>query len=422
MANKTYINNKETGHIELHFTKEEYKALTDEQSKLLKSNYLWSRTAEAWVSRSIKNTYYAEEIAKKLGFENGGSVGERLTYEEELNRKAEKAEHRAERYEQYSENAENRAEQLQSAFNSHRGDIAFLTQPNINSSSGRTFTNYRNKIMDRYNKGFDEYRKSEYFQERAETARATADMKQLKNKVYLDNRIKECNSNIKKYEGYVINYEDLIYKKQNNIEILNIRCNEMSIEDIQNRLNNILEKMEYELDKLAFLQNCLDDIGGINYSKENILPGYLVKIRGSWSVVLKANKTTVDTKIIEGGAAGMVLRHSYAEIKEMKIPENFAEVNKKLETVENPYNIDDILYTSYPANNEIYHAYQVIKVTDKSITIQQINLNNGKPIKDAFKEGSKPERKGIVKSKYSDYVGAYYNDWQLYKYNEPITA
>mgnify|MGYP007066364968 CR=1 FL=1 len=45
-----------------------------------------------------------------------------------------------------------------------------MTQPNINSSSGKSFTNYRNKIMNRYVKGFDEYRKSDYFKEKAVTA------------------------------------------------------------------------------------------------------------------------------------------------------------------------------------------------------------------------------------------------------------
>lgn len=32
------------------------------------------------------------------------------------------------------------------------------------------------------------------------------------------------------------------------------------------------------MDKQAFFENCLDEIGGIEYNKENIKPGYLVKI------------------------------------------------------------------------------------------------------------------------------------------------
>jgi hypothetical protein len=103
----------------------------------------------------------------------------------------------------------------------------------------------------------------------------------------------------------------------------------------------------------------------------------------------------------------------------MKIPDDFKEVEKKINTIVNPYNIGDILYSSNVGGNRILYAFQVLKVTDKSITIQEINLDsNRKPIKDSFKLNSKPERKGIVKSKYSDYVGAYYDDWQLHKYIE----
>ena len=55
-----------------------------------------------------------------------------------------------------------------------RGDVAFFTQPNINSSAGRAFSNRRNKMFAAWEKGFDEFKKSEYYAERAEAARHTA--------------------------------------------------------------------------------------------------------------------------------------------------------------------------------------------------------------------------------------------------------
>jgi hypothetical protein len=423
---KNYILNKETGKIEFHFSKPEYMALSDGLKKEIKSAYLFSGSAQAWVSRSINNHYSALRVAKKLGFTEQETVGERLTYEKELQRKAEKAEHRAERYEEYAVNAERKGEQLQKELNSMHGDIAFFTQPIISGHAGsQAFGRRREAIFDRYRKGFDEYRKSEYFRDKAITAEETANMKQLKDKTYLDNRIKECNSNIKKIEANIVYYEDIIYKKQNNITINNPMANERTIEQYEEYLEETLEKMEYEMDKLAFLENKLDEIGGIQYSKENIKPGYNVKIRGSWYEVLKANKTTVEGKKISGGAAGMVLKHSYAEIQEIKVPENYTEIEKKINKLENPYITGDILTYTNVSGNRIIEAFQVIKTTEKSISIQQIELdNNRKPVKDAFIEGSKAERKGIVKSKYSDYVGAYYNDWQLHKYidKESITA
>ena len=154
---KQYINNLETGHIELHFEKSEYMALTDAQKSELKSYFSWSKYATAWVSKSTKDHYYAKQIAAKLGFAEEEKHGERLSFAEEIERKAEKAGHRAERMEEHAENAERRGDQMTAPLNSMHGDIAFFTQPNINSSAGRAFTNYRNRLYERSHKGFEEY-------------------------------------------------------------------------------------------------------------------------------------------------------------------------------------------------------------------------------------------------------------------------
>ena len=81
---KKYINNLETGHIELHFDKADYQALSAEQKKEIKGAYLWSRYASAWVSRSTKNHYSALKVAEKLGFTAEEKQGERLSFAEEM--------------------------------------------------------------------------------------------------------------------------------------------------------------------------------------------------------------------------------------------------------------------------------------------------------------------------------------------------
>lgn len=145
---KNYIKNLETGKIELHFEKSDYLALSDELKRELKRSYLFSRTAIAWVSRSINNQWRAIETAKKLGFNEEEKQGERLSYEEQLERKVEKAEHRAERYDQYTVNANNKGQVLQSELEKYRGDIAFLTQPIIAGHSGsQTFGRRRKKYL-----------------------------------------------------------------------------------------------------------------------------------------------------------------------------------------------------------------------------------------------------------------------------------
>lgn len=410
-----YILNKETQKIELHFDKSEYMALSEAQKSEIKSNFLWSRGAGAWVSRSIHYHYRAEEIAMKLGLENAGATGERLSYAEELDRKAERAEARADRMEEHAANAEKRAENLQSAFNECRKDWSWLTQPNINSSRGRAFTNQRNQIIARYEQGFEEYRKSEYFQGRAETARSTADMKQLKDPVYLHNRIKEQNAIIKKLQGNIIGYEEQIQKIEAGEEIKSWHTGElMTVERYEAAINNTLEKMEYEIDKLAFMQNHLEEIGGNRFSKENIKPGFIVKVR-RWGNVLVTATGPVNfgyKMIREGNLKDWPGQDPYEAIIEI------VEANEvKKQDVVNPYNAGDILCKRRGGDGSIYQAYQVIKTTDTGVKIQQIRLENGKPVPDSFTD-EKPMQKKVVKSRWSDFVGVYIDNWQLHKYTE----
>ena len=103
---KPYIFNLETTKIELHFEKSEYAALTADQKANLKSAFLWSRTGSCWVSRAKEpNLWWAKQVAAKLGFTEEQREGERLSFSEQVERQAERAERRAELYEQYAENA-----------------------------------------------------------------------------------------------------------------------------------------------------------------------------------------------------------------------------------------------------------------------------------------------------------------------------
>lgn len=161
MSENYFIENKETGKIELHFDKEKYMSLSNDDKSTIKSNFLFSRRSAAWVSRcKFPHLYRAREIALNLGLEDKGATGERLSFEDQENRRIEKAERRADRYEYKAEKAEQRAEQLQAPINRMHGDIAFFTQPNINTSAGRAFTNARNRMWASYEKGIEEFRKS----------------------------------------------------------------------------------------------------------------------------------------------------------------------------------------------------------------------------------------------------------------------
>lgn len=387
-----YILNRETGRIELRFSKEEYQNLPSDQKAELKRFFNFSRYANAWVSKSKNNHYSAIRTAKNLGFSDGGKIGERLSYAEELESKAQKAEARAERYEQYAENAELRAVNLQSEFNKLREDWSWLTQPNINSSKGRAFTRQRERVLDRYHKGFEAYRKSEYFRERAKVAKLTASKSNLQNRTYLSNRIEESSKRIRELERAIVRAEE----KNNN-----------------EWLEDLLEKVEYEIDKLAFFKNALDELGGVQYNKGNIKPGYLVKIRKDWGTVVKANPKTVDVKY---SSVSYTLRYPYAEIEEVKIPENWTEPETK--NAKNPFKVGDIVVQVFhrgSSHENIYRAFQVIKTTAKSVNLQRINIVDGKPVIDSFVSDKQLQRRINKDNNGNDVVN--YDGHYLYRYN-----
>lgn len=414
---KNYIRNMETGKIELHFEKAEYQAMPEDQKKQLKSNFLFSRIAQAWVSRCKEpNLYHAIQIAKALGFTEEKRTGERLSFAEQQQRKAERAEARAERFEGYADNAERRAESLQSEFNHCRKDWSWLTQPIMSGHAGsERFGRQREKIMARYDRGFEEYRKSDYFRDRAATARSTAEQKKLTDRFYLNNRIKECEKNIKALTGNTIHFEQLLYNIENGIKNDSFYDNKTP-EQIEKWLTDTLERLEAEIDKQAYFQNALDEIGGIIYSRENIKPGYIIKIRGDGCQVIKANPKTVEIRIMSGGAAGMVLNYDYSEVQAIIKAE---EVKLKQETEPHPYNEGEILVARRAGGTgSIYRAYEIIARTDKTIQIQQIQVRDGKPVPGEFIPGSKPERKKPTVRSYTNQWAVYdSNEWQLYMYS-----
>jgi hypothetical protein len=157
--NNYFIENKETGKKELHFDKSVYVSLDEALKKEIKSAFLWGRHSGCWISREKwPNFYKCNRVIEKLAgiLEDGGTSGERLSFEEQQEKKIERAEARAEHYDYKSAAAEKNAENLQSPINKMHGDIAFFTQPNINTSSGRAFTRRRDAMWASFEKGFEE--------------------------------------------------------------------------------------------------------------------------------------------------------------------------------------------------------------------------------------------------------------------------
>lgn len=239
-----YIENLETGKLELYFDKAEYMALTDDQKQKIKSNFLFSRYSSAWISRrKYPNLWQPKQIAEELGLENGGTTGERLTFEEQEANRIEKAERRADRYEYKAEKADKEGERLTAPIDRMHGDIAFFTQPNINTSAGRAFTRKREKMWNSWERGMEEHQKADHYRDRAETARKSAELPSLD---FCQRRIDEAEAAIRKLKKWTTPDPERIAAEQS---------------------------------KIDYYKSIIEQQGGIQFNKDNLEKGQLVKIR-----------------------------------------------------------------------------------------------------------------------------------------------
>lgn len=317
-----YQINRETQKMELIFDKAEYLALPEQDKRDIKSNFLFSRYAGGWVSRAKwPNTYYAEAVAKRLGAENKGKTGEALSFAEQQERKAERAERRADRMEYRSDKAESEGKRLQKPIDDMHGDIAFFTQPNINSSAGRAFTRQRDRMWASWERGWEEFKKSEYYAERAETARRTAaEAKAPTDKGFCERRIAEAEKAIRAQKKNIEGYrEDL--NRLNSGEVLTKWGGEpYTVEEVEGWIESAEEIMEQAMSKAIYYREALDALGGVHFSKGNLNAGDLVYVK-RWGTVryerggpknfkfafLQPNMTYAD-------GSPMIGQASYAEI------------------------------------------------------------------------------------------------------------
>lgn len=309
-----YLINRETEKLELHFDKSDYQALSDDQKSAIKSNFLFSKRGGCWVSRAkIPNLWRAEQVAKSLGAENQGKTGELLSFEEKMERKAARAEERAERMDARADAAEQRGEQLQKPINARRGDIAFFTQPNINTSSGRAFTRRREKMFAAFERGMDEFKKSEYYAERAEAARQTASTAKNPDKGFCERRIRESQANIRAQNRNLAHYREYLERMDAGETVKRYDGTEITRDEVLQWMENSAERIEAEISKACYYQSCIDEQGGVPYSRENVKKGDFVKVRYDEKCVVLS---TGPKNITYQTPYGFCLKASYAEIIE----------------------------------------------------------------------------------------------------------
>lgn len=315
------VRNNESEKLEMHFDKEGYQRLRDEYKKKIKSLFLFSRYTGAWISRHSEpnlnsSLLFATDV---LGLEYRGRQGEVLTFEEKLKRDSDRSMARAMRYEEKAKKAEERGEALQSRFKEYSKDIAFVTQPNINSSAGRSFTRFRERVLRQYEKGFEEFKKSDYYKEKSRVAVKTASNEKLNDKVYLLKKIEACKKDIDRHIKTIEKYNSYT-DRLNNGEVLHKTNGELlRPEDVSGWCDDVSYKLDAVLSAYSFYSARFEELGGYKYSKENVKKGSII-IHARWGRcdVLSAGPKNIRYRILEGGAKGMTGTCPYAEIESVE--------------------------------------------------------------------------------------------------------
>ena len=322
-----YQINKESGKLELVFSKDEYLALDSEKKSAIKSAFLFSRSIGGWVSRAkFPNLYRAEQIAKDLGAENRGKIGETLSFCEQQERKAERAEARANRMEYRAEQAEKRGEALQAPIDKMHGDIAFFTQPIVNTSAGRAFGRKREKMFAAWERGFDEFKKSEYYAERAETARQTAKNTKPEDKGFCLRRIEDAQKTIRAQKRNIEDYKEKLAKIERGEKVHSWHDeNGLSADTVRGWIENAEEIIEQAISKEIYYRECIEALGGVSFCKENLSKGDLLII----------SRWKEPVRFVRGGPKNFTyeftLAHmTYADGTPIQGKAAYAEITKKL--------------------------------------------------------------------------------------------
>lgn len=359
-----YIENKETGKMELHFSKSDYQALPDSDKKEIKSNFLWSSASGCWVSRcKFPHFYSADRVAEKIGAVKQEAKGERLSFAEQMAEKAERAEARAERAEARAEIAITRGEQLQKPIHDMHGDVAFFTQPNINTTAGRAFTRRREKMFATFERGYDEFRKSEYYKEKAESARQTAQTATKPDIAFCDRRIKDAEKTIRAQERNVDSYKNTLEKLERGEAVKRFNGEPVTVEEVLGWIEQADDITEQAISKIIYYKEIINSYGGVNFSRDNVKPGYIVKLDNGDNV-----------KVVSVGSVNF----AYKTSRGFYLTAAFAEIVEIVEAVEEkpkaqPFKAGEQFTIKEYKNNDytkrVETVYTITKATDKSVTL-----------------------------------------------------
>ncbi len=306
MSENYFVRNLETGRLELHFDRVAYQALPAEQKAEIKRVCLFARSLSAWVSRATRSHWQAEDLARRLGLEDRGEKGERLSFEEKVQAKQERAEARAERMEDRADRAQGEWESRHRAADAIASFIPFGQPILIGHHSERRHRRDLEKIQNHEAKAFEAIEKAKHYERRAEVARATAEGKQYSNPAFLGRRIKEAEAEERDLRRRLGGHGRLDPSKPLS-------------DEYTARLQVHLDEV---LDRLGFYRHCLETCGVRTFNRESLKVMKEVFIRGRWEAIVRLNPTTVAVPNIcysdPAWQRQCALKYLYCEVKDAR--------------------------------------------------------------------------------------------------------
>lgn len=267
-----YVHDLETDKLHIHTGgKSDWLALPEKDRTALKSSCLWSKSRNCWVSRALagRARIWLGDVLTRLGFEDRGEQGERLSFAEKLEAKQERAEERADRAEDRQDRAGVEASQRFNSSNIQAVRDLAGEPIKVGHHSEKRHRRLIEKADNDMRKGCEAMDRARHYARRAEAARATAEGKQYSDPAFLGRRIKD---------------------QETEERLLLRRLEEARDEDYMTRLDRALEDVR---DKLGFYQHCLESCGRKLWDRESLKDKKEVLVRWGWCEIVKLNPTTV---------------------------------------------------------------------------------------------------------------------------------
>jgi len=308
--NNYYVRNLETQKMELYFDRAMYQALPQDVKNDIKSNCLFSNSKKAWISRAkLDNLWRLERVLEKLQLEDGGTVGDKLSFAEQVEREQERAADRQETSEERAAKAEKESQQRYN--HAHElGSIIPMGQPIlVGHHSENGHRNLLKKIDNNMRKSCEADDKAAYYNNKASNAEKTATGAKFNDAGYLVNRIKECKKNIRTLERRL---QGKFYHYDQPKEITETEKQHWD------------GRMAEETDKLNFFTAKLKELAVIKtvWDKETLAGKTEVLISGRWRGLVRANPTTVSvensTFPTEELRRKYPLKYNYGEVQDAR--------------------------------------------------------------------------------------------------------